>query len=210
MLTVNEIFRSIQGESTRSGLPCVFIRLQGCDLSCSYCDTAYAKNTRGGHAMSIRTVLNKVFEFSGSMIEVTGGEPLLQEDTLDLLNALTNKSNMPVLLETNGSIKLTPNRHYTVIMDLKCPSSGASDSFCRDNAEMLTEHDEVKCVIRNREDFDWTVDKVKEFGLFERGIAVLLAPVYGECDLNRLAGWILESELPFRLQPQLHKIAGLI
>ena len=209
MLTVNEIFRSIQGESTRAGMPCNFVRLQGCNLSCSYCDTVYAKEVGGGYDMSVQAVLNKVFSFPVSMIEVTGGEPLLQQDTPDLLNALSHQSTMPVLLETNGSIKLPLNRQYTVIMDLKCPSSGECDSFCPDNVAMLTDIDEVKCVIRDRSDFDWTVKKVKELSLFERGISVLAAPVYGMCDLKQMADWILKSNLPLRLQPQLHKIAGL-
>jgi 7-carboxy-7-deazaguanine synthase len=203
ILHVTEIFRSIQGESTFAGLPCVFVRLSGCNLRCRYCDTDYAWPP--GTPMQIAEILARVDELGPGLTEVTGGEPLMQAETPALLDALA-ATGRTVLLETNGTLRLPETRNYHVIMDIKCPSSGASEEFCRNNPGLLQAGDEVKFVIADRKDFDWALNEIQRYALASREIALLAAPVHGELAPTELASWILASNLPLRLQLQLHKI----
>lgn len=209
MMYVNEIFRSIQGESTRSGLSCLFIRLQGCNLECSFCDTPAAGIRQSGSEMTIDEIVQRAVRGEPSaMIEVTGGEPLLQPETPVLLERLAKTATVPVLLETNGSIRLPGGRSYTVVMDFKCPGSGESESREAANSDLLKHGDEVKFVITGRDDFDWMLARLDENAFHRRGIEVLVVPAAGICSLPVLADWVLAAGLPLRLQPQLHKIIG--
>lgn len=203
MLTVNEIFRSIQGESTWAGHPCVFVRLSGCNLRCTYCDTRYAYDV--GESMSVGQIVEKVGCLGPGIAEVTGGEPLLQEEAPALLAALA-ATGRTVLIETNGTLPLPGRRPYHVIMDIKCPSSGEEQRTCWANVRALTPGDEVKLVVADRADFDWAAERVTEHCLGERGLAVLVSPVAGELDPRDLARWVLDSRLPLRLQLQLHRV----
>ncbi len=200
---VCEIFHSIQGESTTAGLPCVFVRLSGCNLRCTYCDTTYAYAP--GAAMSVGEVLSRIGEFGTRTVEVTGGEPLLQPECPALLAELV-RCGYEVLLETNGSLALPADRRYRVIMDVKCPSSGESDNIDRGNFARLQAGDEVKFVIGSRADFDWAVSAVAERELAQSDCPVLFSPLWGQVSPADLARWILDSGLPVRLQLQLHKI----
>lgn len=208
MLCVNEIFRSIQGESTRAGLSCLFIRLQGCNLACSFCDTPRARHRdEGGTLMTVEEIVQRVNEEQFfSLVEVTGGEPLIQAETPLLLERLAEILCVPLLVETNGSVKLPAERHYTVVMDYKCPSSGESEKIKAVNGQLLKKGDEVKFVISERQDFDWMLARVQEENFAGRGIPILIAPAAGVCSLSILGKWILETDLPLRLQPQLQKI----
>jgi 7-carboxy-7-deazaguanine synthase len=201
---VNEIFYSIQGESSFMGLPCAFIRLSACDLRCSYCDTAYAFYE--GKDMSIGEILESIRTYPTKMVLVTGGEPMLQPSVDDLFHALLDRGHV-VCLETGGHIPLhsvDPRVHK--IMDLKCPSSGMMDRNHYDNVNCLTRNDEVKFVIGDRADFDWACKMTREFDLTARAGTVLFSPTYGLLRYEDLARWILESGLPVRMQVQLHKI----
>lgn len=202
-LRVAEIFRSIQGEGTRAGLPCSFVRLAGCNLRCRYCDTAYARE--GGEEMAAADIIGAVRAFGLGLVQVTGGEPLAQPGCLALLDGLVREG-LEVLLETNGSMDLSQVHPGVVrIMDIKCPSSGFSHAVRWENIELLNSRDEVKFVIADRGDFDWARDVVAREGLLER-CAVLLSPVHGELEPARLAEWMLGAGLEARLQLQLHKL----
>lgn len=204
MLSVTEIFRSIQGESTYAGLPCVFVRLAGCNLNCVYCDSTYARD-EPGHNLEIEEVVEEVERLGGDLVEVTGGEPLFQVAAPRLIEVL-RETGKTVLVETNGSIPLADARDYHVIMDMKCPSSGAVCSHHEENPARLTEGDEVKFVITDRGDFDWALEEIATHRFVERGIPVLIAPVFGDCPPHTLADWVLDSGLPLRLQLQLQKL----
>ena len=201
---VNEIFYSIQGESLASGRPCVFIRLTGCNLRCVYCDTAYAYNE--GRNMDLQQVLQAVSSYSCQLVEVTGGEPLVQPESIDLIKKLLDLS-YNVLLETNGSIDIqSVDPRCTRIIDIKCPSSGESGSFCYQNLTRATANDQFKFVLSNREDFEFAK---KQLELIPKTIPrdhVLFSPVYAKLSPEQLADWILTSHLPVRLHLQLHKI----
>ena len=202
-LAVNEIFFSIQGESTHAGLPCVFVRLTGCNLRCVWCDTAYAFHE--GTLMSLEDILDAVREFPCHRVEVTGGEPLLQTGVHDLLKALCDE-NYETLLETGGSLDISavdPRVHRVV--DFKCPGSGMADRNLWSNVQHLHASDEVKFVVRDRADFEWVCEVVQRHRLSER-CPVLLSGVFGEAPLADLARWILEAGIDLRLQIQLHKI----
>ncbi len=204
MLSVNEIFHSIQGESTAAGRPCVFVRLQGCNLACRYCDTEDSRGA-GGSEMEVAEIVRRVADFGCDLVEVTGGEPLVQPETGLLLGTLV-EAGYEVLVESNGSLPLPENRGWRVIMDIKCPGSGMGDSFNRDNLARLTATDEVKFVIGDRRDFEWALARVEEYGLSDGRREVLLSPVPGACPPSLLAAWLLESGRRLRLQVQLHKI----
>jgi 7-carboxy-7-deazaguanine synthase len=203
MLTVSEIYRSIQGESTYAGRACVFVRLAACNLRCSWCDTPYAFT--GGTKMSIDDVIGQVRAEGCRLVEVTGGEPLLQPDVHPLLDALLGEG-LTVLLETGGQMPLddVPDEVIT-ILDVKCPASGEAGRMHWANLDQLSARDEVKFVIQDRRDFDYARGVVDQFGLAERVSAILFSPVHGVLAPQDLAAWILEARVPARLQLQLHK-----
>ena len=203
MLTVSEIYLSIQGESTYAGLPCVFVRLAACDLRCTWCDTPYAFT--GGEKRSIDEVVAEVERFPCRLVEVTGGEPLLQPEVHELMARL-RASGREVLLETGGHLptdRVPPG--VVTILDVKCPGSGEASRMHWPNIERLASHDEVKFVIRDRIDFDYARDVVVRHGLTSKVAAVLFSPVHGVLPPADLAGWILEAGLTVRLQLQMHK-----
>ncbi len=203
VLYVTEIFHSIQGESTHAGVPCVFIRLAGCNLRCSWCDTTYAFHE--GRPMTIEGVLEEVARHPCGTVEVTGGEPLLQPEAIPLMAELLRRGQR-VLLETGGSLPVEDVPEGVVrIIDVKCPGSGESHRNRWENLDRLRPGDELKFVVRDREDYLWAARVVRERGLHEKA-AVLFSPVHGECDPAHLAQWILEDGLPVRLQVQLHKV----
>lgn len=203
MLTVNEIFYSIQGESTHTGRPCVFVRLTACDLRCAWCDTPYAFTE--GRKMSIDEVLARVEAFRCPLVEVTGGEPLLQPDVYPLMERLL-ATGYEVLLETGGhvSVERVPPG-VAKIVDVKCPASGEAHRMCWENLDRLGEGDEVKFVMADRADYEYARDVVGRYRLHERCRSVLFSPVHGVLDLRALAAWVLADRLPVRLQVQLHK-----
>ena len=203
MLTINEIFYSIQGESTYAGRPCVFVRLTGCDLRCSWCDTEYAFHE--GHKQSLDEVLAEVDRLSCPLVEVTGGEPLLQEEVYPLMRSLLARGST-VLLETGG-------QHGTarvpaavvIILDVKCPGSGEAHRNDWANLERLRPHDEVKFVVKDCQDYEFARDVITKYRLKERSAAVHLSPAHGVMNLRLLSEWVLADRLPARIQIQLHK-----
>ena len=203
MLTINEIFHSIQGESTYAGRPCVFVRLTACDLRCSWCDTTYAFHE--GRRMSIDEVLAEVDRYGCPLVEVTGGEPLLQPEVYPLMSRLLD-SGKTVLLETGGhrSIESVP-RGVRRIMDVKCPGSSEAGKMDWANLGRLTATDEVKFVIKDVDDYKYAREIVTRESLAGRVAAVLFSPVHGVLDSRTLAEWILADRLPVRLQLQTHK-----
>ena len=203
MLTINEIFHSIQGESTRAGQPCVFVRLTACDLRCTWCDTAYAFHE--GRKMSVDDVLGQVRAFDCDVVEITGGEPLLQPDVYPLMQRLLDDGRT-VLLETGGhrSVEEVPPGVVRVI-DVKCPGSGEAASNHWPNLDRLRPSDEVKFVILDRTDYDYARDVVARHALIGRCAAVLFSPVHGVLSPRTLAEWILADGLAVRLQLQAHK-----
>lgn len=203
MLTVNEIFYSIQGESTRAGRPCVFVRLTACDLRCSWCDTPYAFT--GGQKRTVEEVIAEVGRFGCRLVEVTGGEPLLQPDVYPLMERLL-AGGFAVLLETGGhrSIAKVPPG-VIAIVDVKCPGSGEADKVDWDNMARLRSHDEVKFVIKDRADYEFARAAVERHDLASRAAAVLFSPVHGALDPRDLAEWVLADRLPVRVQLQVHK-----
>ena len=203
MIKINEIYLSVQGESTHTGLPCIFIRLTGCNLRCSWCDTAYAFHE--GKNMSIDEILQKVENFGIHLFEITGGEPLMQDNVYTLMRRLI-ENGYKVMLETGGSISLERvPKDVIKIMDLKCPGSGEQEKNNLDNLKLLTPHDEVKFVILDRKDYEWSRDIIKKFKINETA-HILLSPVFDKLELKEMVKWILEDRLPVRLQTQLHKI----
>jgi 7-carboxy-7-deazaguanine synthase len=203
MLRINEIFHSIQGEALATGRPCVFVRLTGCNLRCSWCDTEYAFYE--GSRMTVEDVVKEVDSYGCNLVEVTGGEPLLQEESILLMERLL-ESGREVLLETGGGVSIeTVPRGVGIILDIKCPGSGESESNLWDNLGLLPDGSQVKMVVRDHDDFLWAVGKVRELRLASR-FTVFLAPVEGQCSPTELAKWILETGLELRLQIQLHKI----
>jgi 7-carboxy-7-deazaguanine synthase len=202
ILKINEIFYSIQGESTQAGRPCVFVRLSHCNLRCSYCDTTYA--FYDGRDMTIAAILQQVKSFNCSLVEITGGEPLLQKGVHQLLKLLCDQ-HYEVLLETAGHMDIQQvDQRVRLIMDLKCPGSGESTRILWPNLNYLKAQDEIKFVISDRSDFDWAIKTIRDKNLSAR-CNLLISPVFGRVDLTQLAAWILEAKLPLRLQLQLHK-----
>jgi 7-carboxy-7-deazaguanine synthase len=203
MLTVNEIFYSIQGESTRAGEPCVFVRLTACDLRCSWCDTPYAFYE--GRKMSIADVVAAVDRHGCPLVEITGGEPLLQDDVYPLMERLL-ENGRTVMLETGGHRPIGRVPHDVVkIVDMKCPGSGEADRNDWGNVERLARHDEVKFVIKDRADYEYARDVITRYDLRRRTAAILLSPVHGVLDPKTVSEWMLEDRVPARLQLQLHK-----
>jgi len=203
MLTINEIFYSIQGESSRAGQPCVFVRLTACDLRCSWCDTPYAFDE--GRKMSVSDVVAAVEGYGCPLVEITGGEPLLQADVYELMERLSG-SGRTVMLETGGhrSIARVP-AGVLKIVDIKCPGSGEADKNDWTNLNILAAGDEVKFVIKDRVDYEFARDVIARYALADRAAAVLMSPVHGVLDPRTLSEWMLEDHLPVRLQLQLHK-----
>jgi 7-carboxy-7-deazaguanine synthase len=203
MIKINEIYLSVQGESSHTGLPCVFVRLTGCNLRCVWCDTAYSFHE--GKTQSIDQTLEEVKKFGVNLVEITGGEPLMQEGVYPLMNALL-KSGYQVMLETGGSLSLNKvPRDVIKIMDLKCPGSGEHKKNNLDNLKLLAPHDEIKFVILDRQDYEWSRDLIKKYKINETA-PILFSPVYDKLELKEMVKWILEDRLPVRLQTQLHKI----
>ena len=203
MLTVNEIFHSIQGESTFAGEPCVFVRLTACDLRCHWCDTPYAFHE--GRKMSLDEVMQAVERYNCPTVEVTGGEPLLQHEVYPLMSRLL-ASGKTVLLETGGhrSIADVP-KGVVRIVDVKCPGSGESDKMDWMNLQRVGMTDQIKFVIKDRADYEYARDVVRERDLPARAAAIHFSPVHGEMDLRTLSEWVLADHLPVRVQVQLHK-----
>lgn len=202
-LTINEIYFSVQGESTWAGLPCVFVRLTFCDLRCTYCDTEYAFYE--GKKQSLGEIVAAVQPYDCPLVEVTGGEPLLQKNVLPLLTLLAD-ADLTVLLETSGAHDIAavdPRVHR--IMDLKTPGSGEVERNLFANIEHLTLRDEVKFVIGSREDYEWSRAQLYQHRLAERCRAVLFSPIFGRIDPREIVDWILADKLPVRFQLQMHK-----
>lgn len=208
-LRVTEIFHSIQGESTWAGYPCTFIRLTGCPLRCAWCDTEYS--FYGGEKQSLADLIAKVREIGTNLVEITGGEPLIHRNAFVLARMLLDQG-YTVLVETSGAIDvgpLDPRAHK--IMDLKCPGSGEVDRNLWSNLDHLTARDEIKFVIKDRADYEWSRDVVLNHGLAERKRSgtlreILFSPVWDAVDFQQMAAWILEDHLPVRYQIQLHKV----
>ena len=201
-LRINEIFFSLQGETSRTGLPTVFVRLTGCPLRCGYCDTAYAFHE--GNTLSLTQILDTVAGFQAGYVTVTGGEPLAQKDCLKLLAALCDEG-YSVSLETSGAIDIAGvDARVSRIVDIKTPGSGEADKNRWENIRLLTKHDEVKFVLCDAADYAWSIDVIQQLTLAER-CPVLLSPVHNMLDPKQLAEWILRDRLPVRMQIQLHK-----
>ena len=202
ILKINEIFKSIQGESTHMGIPCAFIRLTYCNLRCTYCDTEYSFHE--GKDMSISEILNEIKPMNTKLVEVTGGEPMLQENVIPLMKELL-KNRYEVLLETSGAISLkdVPEK-VRKIVDFKCPSSDMSDKNLWTIVNELNPDDEIKFVIGDRNDYDWTKNKISQYNLNKKW-TTLISPVFDKITLEQLADWILEDSLDVRLQLQMHK-----
>jgi len=201
-LKINEIYYSIQGESSHSGKPCIFIRLTYCNLRCTYCDTEYAFYE--GSSMKIDEILKYIKKWNCNLVEVTGGEPLLQKECIDLLNALIDQS-YEVLLETGGSlpIKNVP-KNVIKIVDFKCPSSGMEKKNLWSIVKDLQVHDEIKFVIGNKEDFEWSKNIINKYSLNDI-CTLFFSPVYGKLKPAQLVDWILTDNINVRMQLQMHK-----
>ncbi|MGB8014231.1 MAG: radical SAM protein [Terriglobales bacterium] len=219
MLQISEIYKSLQGESTHAGLPCVFVRLTGCNLRCSWCDSEFSFH--GGRAMTLESVLSEVARLSpsGGLVEITGGEPMLQErEVIPLMEQLLD-ADYQVLLETSGERPLVRVPKQVIkIVDVKCPHSGAADTFAIENLKALRPHDELKFVLTDRTDYEFARDFVLTHGLAERVHAILFSPAFkktasgardtSHClvDPQELAQWILVDNVPARLSLQIHKL----
>ena len=202
MLKINEIFHSIQGESTRAGEPCVFIRLTGCNLRCTYCDTEYAFYE--GTNEQIEDIINEVKRFNCQLVEVTGGEPLIQNGSFDLMKQLCDEG-FDVMLETSGSLSVeNVDARVKIILDLKSPSSGMEKKNLYANLNWIKPLDEVKFVIGNREDYEWAKNVIEGFGITKKAV-ILFAVVFNKLEPVKLAEWILEDNLKVRFQLQMHK-----
>lgn len=202
-LKISEIFYSLQGETSRTGLPTVFVRLTGCPLRCVWCDTAYSFS--GGSLMSLPAILAEVARYPTQRVCVSGGEPLAQKNCLPLLTALCD-AGCDVSLETSGALDVSGvDPRVSKIVDLKAPGSGEVERNLWSNLEYLTPHDELKLVLADRADYDWAVAQLRQHGLIGR-CPILMAPVQGSLEPGTLADWILADGLPVRLQVQLHKL----
>ena len=202
-LRITEIFHSLQGETSTTGLPTVFVRLTGCPLRCSYCDTAYA--FEGGSKMMLSEIMQTVTDFGARYVTVTGGEPLAQPQCIELLKGLCD-AGYKVSLETSGAMPIDDvDSRVIKIVDLKTPGSGEVTRNLYKNIPLLLAHDEVKFVICNRQDYDWSCMKMDELGLADRAAEILFSPSQGELTPKQLAQWILQDKLNVRMQIQTHK-----
>ena len=203
VLMVHEIYRSLQGESTFAGLPCVFVRLTACHLRCVYCDTPHA--FQQGEPIGLDEVIDRALDLGDELVEITGGEPLLQDEVYPLMARLADLGKT-VLLETSGAVDTSRvDPRVRIILDLKTPGSGELNANVWSNLDRLKATDEVKFVLCSRDDFDWAVDVVRRFDLAGR-CPILFSAVFGQVDPTDLAAWILEARAPVRLQLQMHKI----
>ncbi|MBI4844279.1 MAG: radical SAM protein [Nitrospirae bacterium] len=203
MIKVNEIFKSIQGESTFAGLPCTFVRLSGCNLRCTYCDTNYA--LYDGRLLSDKEIISKIEEYGVKLVEFTGGEPLLQEETPPLLKMLLDKG-YTVLIETNGSICIgCLDERLRIIMDVKTPGSGMNKRINYRNFLLLKKTDELKFVVTDEADYIWSRDFILENRLAEKFENILFSAAYKKLEPKKLVSWILRDRLSVRVQLQLHK-----
>ncbi|MCZ6820042.1 MAG: radical SAM protein [Calditrichaeota bacterium] len=202
-MRITEIYHSIQGESRFAGRPCVFVRTTGCNLRCVWCDTEYS--FYGGAEMSLDKIVAKTDRFGCKLVEITGGEPLLQKDVPELAQLLADRD-YTVLVETSGERDISVlDKRVIKIMDLKCPGSGESHRNRWQNIAHLSAQDEVKFVVKDRKDYDWAVDVIKKRGL-ERRCHILISPVFSELAPDELVNWILQDGLDVRFQLQLHKL----
>lgn len=203
MLKVNEIYYSVQGESSKAGLPCVFIRLTYCNLRCSYCDTEYAFYE--GEEKTIEEIIREVLKYKCNLVEITGGEPLVQNESLELMKKLCDEG-FEVMIETGGSLPVKEiDKRVMIIMDLKCPSSKMMKKNLYENIEFLKKTDEIKFVIGNREDYNWSREIIAKYNLNEK-CSILFSVVFGQLEPVQLVNWILEDRLNVRYQLQMHKI----
>lgn len=201
-MKVCEIFTSIQGESSYAGMPCTFIRMTGCNLRCSYCDTKYAYNE--GRELSEEDIIGEVRRYGISLVEITGGEPLLQKEVFHLIKKLLDEK-YKVLTETNGSMNIKDvDKRAVVILDIKTPGSGMSEKMDLSNLENIKSTDEIKFVITNRTDYEWSKDIIYRYNLINN-CRLLLSPAYGILPPEDLARWMVEDKLKARLNLQLHK-----
>jgi 7-carboxy-7-deazaguanine synthase len=205
VLRVTEIFHSIQGESTHAGRPCAFVRLTGCPMRCTWCDSEYTFT--GGERMSIEDMLERVRAYGCRLVEVTGGEPLAQAAAFDLIRQLCDAGH-EVLIETGGYVTTEGvDERAKLILDVKCPASGEAERNHWPNLERLrADRDEIKFVVTDRADWDYAVEVINRYDLTRRALAVLVSPVWGTTDLAALAGWITEGGLDVRMQIQMHKL----
>ncbi len=203
MLKINEIYFSIQGESSNAGLPCVFIRLTGCNLRCTYCDTEYAFYE--GKDFSVSDIVAKVGEYDCTLVEITGGEPLVQDEECRHLMSALCEEGYEVMLETGGSLPIKGiDSRVKIIMDLKCPSSGMMKKNDYDNIGFLKQNDEVKFVMGSREDYEWTLQIIKQYQL-EGKCSLLFSVVFGKLEPLTLVNWMLQDKVKARFQLQVHK-----
>lgn len=202
MIKINEIYKSIQGESSKAGLPCVFVRLTYCNLRCTYCDSEYA--FYDGKEMSISQIIDEVKKYNCKLVEITGGEPLFQNESIDLMKELCDEG-FDVMLETSGSLSIKDiDARVKIIMDLKCPSSKMMKKNLYENIEFLKPTDEIKFVIGNREDYDWSKKIISDYRLNEK-CEILFSVVFEQLKPVTLVEWILEDNLNVRYQLQMHK-----
>ena len=202
MIKVCEIFTSIQGESSYAGFPCVFIRLTGCNLRCKFCDTQYAFDE--GDDLTEDAIIDKVRQAGIHLAEITGGEPLLQKDVYRLMKMLLD-SGYTVLIETNGSLSIrNVDRRAIIILDIKTPGSGESEKMDISNISHIKKHDEIKFVVTDRTDYEWSMDFIEKYGLM-RKCHILISPAFGYLEPEKLAQWLIDDKLGVRLNLQLHK-----
>ncbi len=202
MLKLNEIFYSVQGESSSAGLPTVFVRLTGCNLRCTYCDTEYAFYE--GKEFSVEEAVAKIKEYGCNLVEITGGEPLLQQEVFPLMKNLCDNG-FDVMLETSGSLSIeNVDKRVKIVMDLKCPSSGMEKKNLYQNIDFLKSIDEVKFVIGTKEDYIWAKEQIDKFSLLNKA-EVLFSPVFNSIEPREIVEWILSDRLNVRFQLQMHK-----
>ena len=205
-MRVCETFSSLQGESTHAGRKCFFIRLAGCNLNCSYCDTTYARSFETGRECSVCELLEDFAASRLNLVEITGGEPLCSPETPALCRALL-EAGAEVLMETNGSLSIAAVPvEVRKILDCKLPDSGMAQHNFYGNYELLQKHDEVKFVVSSRRDFDFACDVVEKYSLPQRTPHLIVSPVWGKVGFEELSSWVMESSLPFRMQLQMHTI----
>jgi 7-carboxy-7-deazaguanine synthase len=203
LLKVNEIYCSIQGESSKAGLPCVFVRLTYCNLRCTYCDTEYA--FYDGSDKTIEEIIAEVRKYDCKLVEITGGEPLVQNESLDLMRRLCDEG-FEVMLETGGSLPIKDiDMRVMIIMDLKCPSSKMMKKNLYENIDYIKQSDEIKFVIGSREDYDWSREIISKYNLIQK-CSILFSVVFGQLEPVQLVNWILEDKINVRYQLQMHKV----